>query len=402
MTIDMPRSVQYRLAILATHPIQYHSPWFRALAGTPNIDLEVLYCHEACSSEQSEAGFSVEFHWDTSLLDGYSYKFLTNVARRPAVSGFWGLDTPAIADLINQKKYDAVLINGWHYRSAWQAMLACWKSKTPVMVRSDSHLHTTRRLATRAAKKPIYNWFIPRIDACLPVGTWSQEYFRHYGARDEKVFVVPHSIDDRRFRCQADQLRPQRGELRESLGLDSEAIVFLFVGKFVDQKRPIAFVKAIADAAERCPTVAGLMTGDGPLKRSCEDYVNDRQASIRFSGFLNQSEIAKAYVVADALIVPSANETWGMVVNEAMTCGLPSLVSDQVGCGPDLIVPDETGAIFQSEQLSELVEQITRYARQPNLLLSMGQQARSKIANYSMDRVVSSTVAALEAVTSRC
>src|ERR1700745_3895394 len=98
----MNSSNQTRLAILATPPIQYHSPWFRALAATPNVDLEVLYCHEARSSEQSEAGFGVEFNWDTPLLDGYSYRFLPNVASKPSVSGFWGLDTPVISNLIER------------------------------------------------------------------------------------------------------------------------------------------------------------------------------------------------------------------------------------------------------------------------------------------------------------
>lgn len=399
----MPRSTQPRLAILATHPIQYHSPWFRALASSTEVDPEVLYCHEARSNEQSDAGFGVEFNWDTSLLDGYRYRFLDNVAKRPTVAGFWGLDTPSIAKLIKRENYDAVLINGWHYKSAWQAMRACWKSKTPVMVRSDSHLHSARRLTTRVAKKAIYNWFIPRIDACLPVGTWSYEYFTHYGARDENIFVVPHTIDDERFRREAEQLRLQRTELRKEFGLATDSTVFLFVGKFLDRKRPRVFADAVAQAAKICPTVEGLMTGDGPLKASCEEFVNVHLAPVRFSGFLNQSEITRAYVAADALILPSdARETWGLVVNEAMTCGLPCLVSDQVGCGPDLIVNDETGNVFQSESTSYLVDLILRYARNPNLLVNMGQQAKEKISNYSMDRVVSSTMTAIESVSAKC
>src|SRR6476660_7129855 len=125
-----------RIAVVSSHPIQYHSPWFRAMANSADLDLEVLFCHLATPREQANAGFGVEFDWDTPLLDGYSHRFLQNVASTPTVSAFRGLDTPELASIIRQKRYQAVIVNGWHYKSAWQAIRACWSTKTPVMVRS--------------------------------------------------------------------------------------------------------------------------------------------------------------------------------------------------------------------------------------------------------------------------
>src|SRR6266516_354776 len=145
-----------RLAILTTHPIQYHGAWFRGLAEQPELNLDVFYCHQATAKEQAEAGFGVEFDWDVSLLEGYPYRFLKNVARTPTISGFGGLDTPEIKNIIARERFDAVMINGWHYKSAWQAMRAWWKTGTPVMARSDSHLNTERQLTKRVAKWPFY------------------------------------------------------------------------------------------------------------------------------------------------------------------------------------------------------------------------------------------------------
>ena len=94
-------------------------------------------------------------------------------------------------------------------------------------------------------------------------------------------------------------------------------------------------------------TVQGLMVGDGPLRGVCEDFVRVNRAPIRFAGFLNQSQIVEAYVAADVLVLPSdGGETWGLVVNEAMACKRPCIVSDHVGCGPDLVAVGETGVIF--------------------------------------------------------
>ena len=135
-------STKTRIAFLTTHPIQYQAPVFRALAARPNIDLEVLYCHDATASEQAAAGFGVEFTWDIELLSGYSHCFLKNVANKPGVGSFNGLDTPEVRSLIGRGSFDAVVINGWHFRSAWQAMFACWRAGTPVLMRSDSHLRS--------------------------------------------------------------------------------------------------------------------------------------------------------------------------------------------------------------------------------------------------------------------
>jgi len=391
-----------RLAVLTTHPIQYQAPWFRSLAAHPELDLEVLFCHKATPAEQAAAGFGIEFDWDVSLLEGYSYRFLENVARAPTVSNFTGLDTPEIFNVIRNAKYDAVIVNGWHYKSAWQAMRACWQTKTPVMARSDSHLHTKRALLKRVAKRPFYSWFISKLAACLPVGKWSRDYFLHYGARPELIFIVPHVVDTDYFAAESARLLRVRNELRAHWKVNEAGVVFLFVGKFVDKKRPMDFVKALEQAAQRGAPAAGLMVGDGPLRSICETHCSTHNVPVHFAGFLNQSEIAKAYVAADALILPSnGGETWGLVANEAMACARPCLVSDHVGCGPDLIVPDETGAVFPLGDIGQLAALIERYSSEPGALSKMGCNAQAQIQSQPARQSVDNLINAISLVTAK-
>src|SRR5262249_19525018 len=159
--------------IVSTHPIQYLTPWFRALACRNDIDFVVLYCHQATPQDQAKAGFGVEFEWNVSLLDGYDYEFLPNTSSKPGLACFVGLDTPDLSRRITNREYDAVVVNGWHYKSAWQAMAACWRKGIPVLARGDSHLKTPRHPLKSAAKWPFYRSFIPHLDSCLPVGRWS-------------------------------------------------------------------------------------------------------------------------------------------------------------------------------------------------------------------------------------
>jgi len=387
-----------RLAIVSTHPIQYHSNWYRLLAAHPHLDIHVYYCHQATPKEQSDAGFGVEFDWDVPLLSGYPFTFLKNVADPPGPGRFSGFDTPGIGDIIRRRDYDAVMINGWQYKSAWQAIRACWKSGVKVMVRSDSHLHTSRGLLTRIAKAAVYSRFIPRFDACLAVGTWSKEYFLRYGASPERIFVVPHAVDNAFFRLESDRLKPMRSELRKKWGLNEDAIVFAFSGKFIEKKRPMDFVHAIHLAAQSA-MLQGFMIGDGPLRPACQNFAQEHNAPVRFAGFLNQSQVPAAYSTCDALVLPSdSGETWGLVVNEAMACGRPAIVSDQVGCGPDLIVPGRTGSIFPMGNVETLAKQMIELAESPAKLTEMGANAGRMIEHYSAPVAVDNLVQCLKGI----
>jgi glycosyltransferase involved in cell wall biosynthesis len=328
---------------------------------------------------------------------GYPHSFLRNVANPPGHGRFSGFDTPEIKSIILKGEYDAVLVNGWHYKSAWQAIWACWKSEVKVMVRSDSHLHTPRGMAKRAVKSFTYRRFIPRFDACLAAGQWSREYFLHYGARPERIFFVPHAIDSRRFQVEAECLGPRRSELRREQDLDEDAIVFMFSGKFIPQKRPLDFVWAIERAVRSNPRVEGLMVGDGPLRARCEELAREQRVPIRFTGFLNQSQIIKAYVVSDALVLPSDGETWGLVVNEAMACARPCIVSDQVGCGPDLVIPQKTGVVFPVGDVDALANSILQLTGNRERMISMGFDARSRLMSYSVETAVDGIVESLAA-----
>jgi glycosyltransferase involved in cell wall biosynthesis len=197
-------------------------------------------------------------------------------------------------------------------------------------------------------------------------------------------------------------LGPQRSEIRKAWGLAEEQVVFLFAGKFIEVKRPLDFIRAVELASGRGARIAGLMAGDGPLRATCEEYVRQHQVPVSFTGFLNQSQIARSYVASDALVLSSGSETWGMVVNEAMACGRPCIVSDQVGCAPDMVIREETGNVFPAGDAEALARLLSRYANERERLRAMGQRAREILAQqFSVKAAVDGTLRAIEAVSER-
>jgi glycosyltransferase involved in cell wall biosynthesis len=340
-----------RIGFLVSHPIQYYAPIFRELA--KRCDLTVFFAHKQTAAGQAKAGYGVAFEWDVDLLSGYRSRFLTNIARQPSTDAFAGCDTPGIAQEIAQGRFDAFVVPGWGLRSYLQALRACRRAKVPVLVRGDSQLASQRGGPIRLAKALIFPRFLKRFDGCLYVGQRNREYLEHYGVTAERLFFSPHCIDNDAFR------RASGPAARPAPSADGAAARrrILFVGKLVDSKRPLDLLRAAALIQGHRGQVEVAFAGAGEAEAALKRAAADARIATVFHGFVNQSELPAVYSAADVIVSPSV-ETWGLVVNEAMACGVPAVVSDAVGCGPDLIEPGQTGMIFPLDDIPALAKAI--------------------------------------------
>jgi glycosyltransferase involved in cell wall biosynthesis len=386
-----------KVGVLTTHPIQYQVPWFRLLAQEPTIDLQVFYCLLPTAAQQGD-GFGVAFEWDIPLLEGYQYEVLTNVAQTPSVTSFNGCDTPEIFAIVKSQPWDAFIVNGWVAKSCLQLLLACRLYQVPCIVRGESN-----NLGLRPGwKRQLQRLLVGQYSAYLPIGSANQQFYLDGGVRPEKLFFTPYCIENERFAPQANSLRSQKQTLKEKFHLDPYGITFLYCAKFVAKKRPLDLLQAIAKLKGQGKTTGQvLMVGDGELRPTCEAFLQKHNLPVQFTGFLNQAEIVAAYVAADCLVLPSdAGETWGLVVNEAMACGLTAIVSDQVGCHADLIVPGRTGWTYSLGNIDQLGDRLTTAIDlgSPGLTI-MGKNAQQKVmAEYNYQKVVAGISQALNFV----
>lgn len=371
-----------RIGFLVSHPIQYYTPIFRALAS--QCDLTVFFAHRQTAEQQARAGFDVAFDWDVDLLSGYESGFLANVARQPSTDRFGGCDTPGVAGEIAQGRFDAFVVSGWGLKSYWQAARACRRLRVPVLVRGDSQLGSQRNLAVRLVKGLVLPELLRRFDGFLYVGQRNRAYLRHYGVPDHRLFFSPHCIDNDAFAAGSADAR-QKMIPRDRRG--SRHV--LFVGKLVARKHPVDLVRAVARLSERSVDVA--FAGSGELEPALRKIAAEVNVRANFLGFVNQSELPTVYASADLLVLPSdGRETWGLVVNEAMACGVPAVVSDAVGCGPDLVEPGTTGATFRCGDVAALAGAI-----ESTLSLDSDRTRRhlaAKMALYSPERAASAIV----------
>ena len=328
-----------RIGFLVSHPIQYYAPIFRELAR--RCDLTVFFAHRQDAAGQGKAGYGVAFDWDVDLLSGYESRFLRNVARVPSTQTFAGCNTPEIAEIITEGRFDAFVVPGWSLRSYWQAVRACRRARVPVMVRGDSQLAGQRGGAVGKVKGVVFPHMLKQFDACLYVGQRNREYLEHYGVSAKRLFFSPHCVDNDAFRQASDAARGAGGGRA-----GGRRRHVLFVGRLVGSKRPMDVVQAVARLTSSGQPVDLVIAGAGELQGSMEEAARAAGLDAQFLGFVNQSRLPSVYASSDVVVLPSiAIETWGLVVNEAMACGVPAVVSDAVGCGPDLIQPGATGAV---------------------------------------------------------
>ncbi len=386
------------IAIVASHPVQYQAPFFKRLA--QRAELTVFFCQRHEPALERAAGYGDAFSWDVPLTDGYRHEWLTNVAPRPAVDRFSGCDTPDVADRIAERRFDACIVQGWYLKSYAQAILACKRHGVPVLLRGDSQLATTRSLVKRAIKYWPYRVLLNAVAGHLVVGAANREYLANFAVPETKLFDVPHAVDDAWFAAEARTARESGNREREraALGIPADATVAVFVGRLVDMKRPLDFIRALTDSVVP-PNLWGLVVGSGPLERDARALTDTLGARVRFAGFRNQRSLPGVYACADMLVLPSdARETWGLVANEALAAGVPIVVSDAAGCARDLAIGG-AGRQYRVGQVSELAAAMRSMATaldgHPR---EVADAVAARSAAFGCDAAVAGTLRAVEIV----
>lgn len=395
-------TIRKRLLIVASHVVQYSSPVFRKLAQDPRIDLMVSYCSMQGAESGLDPEFGVKISWDMPLLEGYAWTSVRNHSMRPRLGHFFGLFNPGLWKLIRNGHFDAVLVSGYYYASAWISIAAAKWYGIPLLFITDSHSLQSWAAQSKwklRIKKVLVRKIFSLGEALLALSSGGVEHLRALGYSSDRIVLAPYVVDNAWWSEQASKIN--RDGVRASWRIPAHGGVVLFCGKLQPWKCPMDLLEAFALA--NVPHSYLVFAGDGPERSNLEGRATDLGLleRVRFLGFLNQSQLPSTYCGADLLVLPSLFDAFGLVVNEAMLCGLPVAVSDRVGAKFDLVRPNENGYVFPAgdvealaEILSEILPDATRSSR-------MGAAARQRMETWSPREYVDSVVRAVNLV-ARC
>ncbi len=279
--------------------------------------------------------------------------------------------------------YAAAHLAGWAHWLVRVAIVACRVRGMPFAVESDTPLRAAAHGWREKVKNLLYPVWMKWIAFAIPGGTRQAAYFRHFGVPEGKILVSHMTVDTAKVR--ATQTSP-RCEVRRKHGIPEEQVLFLFVGRLVEQKAIDTLLAGFEVAASREPGVGLAIVGEGPDRRLVESAAKRFPGRLWFPGRENQQGVISWMRSCDVLVLPSRREPWGLVVNEAMACGLPVIVSDACGCVDDLVFSQRNGYVFPVDDVEALAEAMTKLARDNGKRAQMGEAARQVIAPWVIER----------------
>ncbi len=348
------------LAVVEAHPVQYHAPIYRALQGDFGIPTTVIYGSRRGAVPYVDPEFEREVDWNVDLLQGYDWRVL-----EPSSLNNW-LTYYHIRCAIQAASPAAVLLVGYGSHFDRHAILAALLSRHRVMLRAETTDHAKKRHPfLTPIRDGLLRRFYRRCTSILYIGCRSLAHHKRLGCPPSKLHFSPYCVDDSPFATGETARLKLRDAARNTWDIAKDGLVLLFVGKLVSRKAPHDLLAAVRELPLRLGQRAVIVVvGDGPLLGDLRHVAaQSPRVRVLFVGFQDQRHISAFYHAADMLVLPSiADETWGLVVNEALQHGVPCIVSDAVGSAPDLIEPRATGEIYRAGSPKELAHAIANAA----------------------------------------
>jgi glycosyltransferase involved in cell wall biosynthesis len=326
------------LGIFDSHPVQYRAPVYRELERLVPGSFHVFYSTDISIRGHQDQGFGKKIAWDESLLVGYASTILSSERGEP-LKGFRSLSGRGVAQIFRGRFLSAVLQTQYLYSYDFEVLWQARSHGIPVWIRQETQDEAFSRNPLKSVLRSIFfRALYSQIDFAFPIGVLNMEHMIRHGMRTQQMSEAHYCTPDRFGKLSEVELMEMRSSCRSEIGISDDSIVIGFFGKLIPKKNPDLLLQAvlrlpIAQRSRIVLLIIGSGFMEGELRRQAED-LELNGVSIRFAGFVNQSEIAPYYAATDVMVLPSrrAGETWGLVVNEALQAGCSVVMSDAVGC----------------------------------------------------------------------
>jgi glycosyltransferase involved in cell wall biosynthesis len=340
--------------------------------------------------------FGIDIEWDVDLLSGYPFRIFTKdkTYRLPEqIKAFPDLLFWTLQDLKTP-----LLLVGWFVEVIWLIWLMRILFGAPVAIMGDNTPQSFAITPKPSWQMALLRWMLKNTPIIFYVGKNNHEFWIRLGVQRERLFYLPLSIDNVRLENITKELLPQREELCRHFGLSPEKPTFLFCCKLIKKKNPLELLDAycsvgLSDKAQL------VYIGEGALRSPLEGRIQELNLkNVLTLGFLNQSQMPLAYVLGEVLcLISDPTETWGLVVNEAMACGRPVLVSEAVGCAPDLV--DETnGWVVPADDPDALARTLRRAYEERHTWEAKGKRSLEKISRHTYAAMADGVMSALDSL----
>jgi glycosyltransferase involved in cell wall biosynthesis len=351
-----------RLTILTEIIAPYRIPVFNALAEREDVAPHVIFLAETDPSLRQWQVYRDEIRFSYEVLKSH----------RGRMGKFNVLISRGVGAALEASRPDAILAGGYSDLAMWQAQRWARRRRIPFLLWSESNAMDARRKFwwVEAAKRK----FICSCKGYIVPGSSAAAYLKSLGVAGDRIFVAPNAVDVERFAKAAGHARQDVGR-RDRLG--SPERYLLYVGRFVGDKGVFDLLHAYAKLPEETRRAVGLvLAGDGGER---EELIRRSRlihpGRVCFPGFVQRDQLAGFYALAEALVFPTHSDPWGLVVNEAIACGLPVIATEVAGSTADLVRDGVNGYVVAARQPEALSRAMEKLLHDPKLRQRMGQMS---------------------------
>lgn len=356
-----------KILFITNIPSPYRIDFFNHLGKF--VDLTVVF--EAKKAE------SIRFNWNIEDIKNFNAIFLSEDKIKEKRLNF------KIFSVISNKEYDFIVSTSYAYVTELVAILYLQFKKIPYFLEIDGgFIKNENKLLFNLKKRLISNaegYFSPSKD--------SDKYLINYYANNKKIFRYPFTSLSKKELLNNSKFHENIYEIKNNLGIKKKSKVILFVGRFVDLKGIDILLNSLVDIKTEEITV--LIVGGKEKAEYLKIVKNIKKAEIIFKNFQSKSEIEKYYRIADLFVFPTRQDVWGLVVNEALSFGVPVITTNNCGAGKEIIQNGENGYLIENENVVELTQRIDDFFSLSSLeRQKMRVHSLSSIERYSIENMV--------------
>jgi len=329
-----------RVLLITNIMSPYRIPLYNYLHGAKDFNFRVIVLAEKEANRDWQVA-KEQITFDYHVLPGL-HKFIWS--REIPIHLNWGLWRE-----LRRYKPDIVITSGYDALAYWEAFLYCKIFKKKYILWNGTTLLSVG--STKGLIGRMKQVIIKGADRYVTYGTRAAEYLEYMGAPRERIHVGVNTVDMDWYNKKVNEVRSAGSFERERSKYPE--FLALYVGQLIERKG----VKQVLEALDRLdnPDVGLLVVGSGPQEEKLKQFCQEQGLeNVYFEGFQQQDALSRYYALADALILPSFKEVWGLVVNEALASGLYVLCSNQAGVAYDLIKKGWNGALFDPRNVEEL------------------------------------------------
>jgi glycosyltransferase involved in cell wall biosynthesis len=280
--------------------------------------------------------------------------------------------------------YDFVTVTSFLLQSK------CIKKHIPYIINCDGATTINKSFL----KTQIKRHFVKHAQMCFAGCQRAKDYFLNYGAKEGNVVVHNFSSIHKNEILEQPIDEKEKNNLRNELKLPDGKII-LSVGQFIYRKGYDVLLRAWKDVHR--PNTSLYIIGGGPLKPEYEKTIRDNELTgIHIVDYLPKETIYKYMKASDVFILPTRNDIWGLVINEAMSKGMPIITTDQCTAGVELVKNNLNGYIVPINDAEQISSSLNKILQNEEWFKKASNISLQSIQNYTIENIASSHIAIIE------